>query len=162
MRFKRKRMLLSDNGKRFIKNAEGLRLSAYRCSAGKLTIGYGHRILPSEESLYLKLKPVLSPAEADALFEKDAQRFVNALNASITAHGISLNQNQFDALVAFIFNIGIGAWNGSTALRDLEERKATLLPKEMIRWVHDDHGNVIEGLVNRRKNEIALFNKVAA
>jgi lysozyme len=59
---------------------------------------------------------------------------------------------------AFVFNIGVGAWNGSTARRDLEAGKMTAIPTEMRRWVHDDHGNVIEGLVNRREHEISLFN----
>lgn len=161
MRFKRV-VKLSDNGKRFIKNAEGLRLSAYRCSAGKLTVGYGHRILPEEEALYLRMKPVITIAEADTLFEKDQQRFANALNEDLAKCGIKLTQNQFDALVAFIFNIGVGAWRGSTALRDLEDGKLVFIPREMQRWVHDDHGNVIDGLKRRRASEIALFNKVDA
>lgn len=155
-------MVLSDKGKKFIENAEGLRLSAYHCAAGKLTIGFGHKILPEEIQFYTRIHPVLTVAEAVALFEKDQQRFTNALNDTLKIAECKLNQNQFDALVAFIFNIGIGAWKGSSACRDIESGKLLLIPNEMKRWVHDDHGAVIDGLVHRRANEIALFNQAVA
>lgn len=151
-------MLLSNGGKKLIKNAEGLRLQAYFCSAGKLTIGYGHKILPEELQLYTRIKPTITIQEAEALFERDQQKYANALNATMSGAQCKLNQNQFDALVAFIFNVGIGAWNGSTACRDLVAGKLPLIAPELRRWVHDDHGKVIDGLVNRREKEIALFN----
>lgn len=154
-------MNLSKNGERFIQNAESLRLTAYYDVCGKLTIGYGHKILPEEMKLYIQR--TISGAEATAIFEKDIAPRVVELNGDLNLRkGLPLTQNQFDALIAFIFNIGVGAWRTSHARTALIEGPLARVTAEMERWIHGDHGEVIKGLVNRRKAEIALFNKPAA
>jgi len=143
---------LSVNGRHILKNLEGLRLEAYADAVGKQTIGYGHLMAPGE-------KKQISMDEANTLFMHDLQRFVDELNRdcllSIDTHP---NQNQFDALVIFMYNVGIGAWHGSTARHFFLDGKYAFIPKELLKWVHDSYGHVIPGLSNRRNNEILLFN----
>lgn len=148
---------LSPNGARILKNDEALRLRWYYDADMRPTIGYGHLILPSEMNLYTRLKPIISRAEAEALFERDVEPRVAQLNADLRESKVVLNQNQFDALVIFIFNIGIGAWLNSTARRDLMSGKLPLIPDQIERWVHGSHGQVIPGLVNRQRATAALF-----
>jgi lysozyme len=141
---------LSVNGAHFIKNAEGCRLKMYYCAAGKQTIGYGHVLRQGEPRF-------IDQGQADAYFDHDITWAVAALNE--TSGSDLLTQNQYDALVSFIFNIGAGAWRGSTARRDLTEGKIADIPAQMRRWVHDDRGRTILGLVNRRNQEISLWSK---
>lgn len=143
--------VLSSNGERFLKNLEGLRLKAYRCAAGKLTIGWGHRIKEGE--------PIsISAAQAEMFFRGDTGLILIELWAEIK----TLSQTEVDALVAFIYNIGIGAWRGSTARHFLTNRWGARVPEEMRRWVHDDYGNVIPGLVVRQEKTANLFMGAAA
>jgi lysozyme len=157
-------MNLSLPGEKDLESWEGTRFQSYYDANGKPTIGTGHLILPTEMPLYSPYapgnpaNPRLSQAMVDTLFERDVRKFVNEMNATIKECSTRPNQNQFDALVAFIFNIGIGNWHGSTARRDMIAGKLPLLPTEMMRWIHGDHG-VIQGLVNRRQKEIDLFKR---
>lgn len=80
-----------------IKKFEGLRLKAYVCAAGVCTIGYGHTI-------GVKPGDVITEAQADAFFESDIRAVENQVNA-LPLH---LGQYQFDAVVSFCFNVGIG------------------------------------------------------
>jgi lysozyme len=140
---------LSLAGSNDLKNEEGLRLTAYYCPAGKLTVGYGHRLFTAEMQTITK--------------ERAEQYFIDDVNRVLTELWFeckTLTQHQVDALVSFIFNIGIGAWRGSTARRDLLNGRFAVVPKEMKRWVHDDHGVVIAGLVIRREKEITEFQEV--
>lgn len=92
-------MNVSERGKDLIKSYEGCRLEAYYCPSGVLTIGYGHTgdVYPGQ---------VITQAEADALFDQDIVGYVN----SVRAYEDQLNQNQFDALVSFCYNCGVGAY----------------------------------------------------
>lgn len=140
---------LSVLGAQDLKNDEGLRLISYHCPAGKLTIGYGHRLMPGEaETITLE--------QAENYFTIDTERVLKEL----WSEGTSLTQHRVDALVSFIYNIGIGAWRGSGAKRDMDARNYHLMPQELKRWIHDDHGHVIAGLVTRRAREAALFERV--
>jgi lysozyme len=139
---------LSAQGARFIRNAEGLRLRVYLCAAGKPTIGYGHVLRAGDPK-------TITRQQAEAFFAKDVAWAVDELNK--TPGSADLEQHQFDALVSFIFNIGAGAWRGSTARRDLIEGKIDRIPGELMRWIHDDQGNVIPGLKLRRAREVKLW-----
>jgi len=149
---------LSPQGKKFTQNAEGLRLKAYNTDGNnKWTIGYGHKILPAEFALYVTAGKALTKKECDTLFDTDMMRFQLAVDLDTKDIKRQPNQNQFDALCAFVYNIGLGAWRRSTARRYLLMGKFDLIPNEMSRWVRDDFAQVIPGLVNRRNKEIALF-----
>ncbi len=101
-------MKLSVNGMNHIKNWEGLRLKAYKCPAGVWTIGYGHT------GPDVKPGGTITQAQADALLDKDTDDAESAVNTLVK---VPLSQNQFDALVSFVFNTGIGSFKNSTLLR---------------------------------------------
>ena len=102
-----KQMRTSQRGIDLIKSHEGLRTKAYMCPANVLTIGYGHTrsVFPGQ---------VIDVKEAEELLKEDLIRFENAVNKYVEVY---LNQNQFDALVSFTFNVGISAFRNSTMLR---------------------------------------------
>ncbi|NJL53246.1 MAG: lysozyme, partial [Hydrococcus sp. SU_1_0] len=101
--------VLSQKGLNFIKSWEGCNLGSYHCSAGVLTIGYGH-------TKTTKPNQVITLGEAENLLKLDVQDAVGAVNKLVR---VKLSQNQFDALVSFTFNVGIGAFSQSTLLKKL-------------------------------------------
>lgn len=143
-------MNLSNNGKKLIKKYEGCRLKAYKCPRGVWTIGYGHtnNVRPDD---------VITQDEAEELFLRDAEVFENAVNRLVK---VALNQNQFDALVSFTFNLGYGikGLGGSTLLRLLNNSDYIGAARQFERWVYSGD-KVLEGLVKRRKEEKELFLK---
>jgi lysozyme len=88
------------------------------------------------------------------LLSQDVQPAENAVNAGVK---VALNQNQFDALVSFTFNVGVGAFSGSTLLKVLNQGDYDGVPAQLSRW-NKAGGKVVQGLVNRRDNEIKLWN----
>ncbi|HAH55321.1 MAG TPA: muraminidase [Flavobacterium sp.] len=145
-------MKTSEKGINLIKNFEGLRLKAYLCPAGVLTIGYGHTggVKPNQFITKLGAELLL---ETDLLFPEKA---VNELVK------IKLTQNQFDALVSFTFNVGTNAFKKSTLLKIINTGTFKLKDVEiqLMRWVRDGQGRILQGLVNRRKKEFKLFEGV--
>ncbi len=137
-------------GAETLKNFEGLRLEAYSCPAGYLTIGYGHRLFPTSTGI---VQIVTNQQEAERWFQEDTGRVLSELFTEIK----TLIPNQVDALTSFIYNIGINAWRGSSARRELLTANYKYVPGQIMRWVHDSHGNVIPGLVARREREAAMF-----
>ena len=105
-------MNLSENGLNLIKKFEGCRLRSYRDVANILTIGYGHTGPDVTENMQI------TSEEAEALLRKDVQRFERGV---ATAVKVKLNQNEFDALVSFSFNVGLSAFGSSTLLRLLND-----------------------------------------
>lgn len=147
-------MKTSKNGLEFIKRWEGCVLHQYICPAGKPTIGIGHVVLPGE-----KFPTVLTEQEALDLLDKDVMRFEEAIEKNIK---VGLNQNQFDALVSFTFNVGTGGVIGSGLQRELNAGKYDAVPGEMLKWckfVQNGVKKVNVGLQNRRKAEGELFMK---
>lgn len=136
----------SQKGIDLIKEFEGFRDTAYFCPANVLTIGYGH-------TKTCKPGQVISTTEGEKLLRQDVRRFENAVNVLAK---VPLNQSQFDALVSFAFNVGVGAFKKSTLLRLLNQGKYDLAANEFKRWVNGG-GRKLPGLVRRRKAERALF-----
>ena len=139
-------MKCSKEGLALIKKFEGCRLEAYRCSANVLTIGYGHTggVLETD---------VITQDDADRLLEQDIAKFEKYVNVNVA---VELNQNQFDALVAWTFNLGVGNLRQSTMLRKLNEGDYQSVPSEMNRW-NKAGGKTLDGLIRRRKAEGLLF-----
>ena len=139
-------MKCSKEGLALIKKFEGCRLESYRCSANVLTIGYGHTggVLETD---------VITQDDADKLLEEDIAKFEKYVNDNVT---VELNQSQFDALVAWTFNLGIGNLRQSTMLRKLNEGDYQSVPSEMNRW-NKAGGKTLDGLIRRRKAEGLLF-----
>lgn len=134
-----------------IKDFEGLRLEAYKCPADVWTIGYGH-------TNKVKQGDVITAGEADVLLALDVQEAERAVNAYVD---VDINQNQFDALVSFVYNLGAGNFKLSTLLRKLNEGDYLGAANEFERW-NKAGGKVLNGLVRRRKAESNLFIGVKA
>ena len=139
-------MKCSQEGLALIKKFEGCRLKAYRCSANVLTIGYGHTGGVKEDD-------TISQPEADELLENDIAKFEEYVSDNVI---VELKQNQFDALVAWTFNLGVGNLRNSTMLKKLNEADYDSIPFEMRRW-NKAGGKTLDGLIRRREAESLLF-----
>lgn len=121
-------MDISNNGINLIKQFEGCNLHAYKCPSGVWTVGYGHTTGVNAGS-------VISSFEAERLLRQDLKRFVEVANSLIK---VPVNQNQFDALISLMFNIGVGAFKSSTLLKLLNNKDYVNAGKQFLRW---DKGN---------------------
>tara|TARA_E500000081_G_scaffold133681_1_gene145492 strand:+ start:190 stop:633 length:444 start_codon:yes stop_codon:yes gene_type:complete len=139
-------MKCSQEGLALIKKFEGCRLKAYRCSANVLTIGYGHTGGVKEDD-------TISQPEADELLENDIAKFEEYVSDNVI---VELKQHQFDALVAWTFNLGVGNLRNSTMLKKLNGADYDSIPFEMRRW-NKAGGKTLDGLIRRRKAEGLLF-----
>jgi len=155
-------MQMSENGQRKVAAWEGFKPRAYHDAAGKLTIGVGHLLTQSELSagkIWIQGEAVryaagLSDRQVLDLLAQDLEGAENAVNEGVE---VELQQNQFDALVSFCFNVGAAAFKNSTLLRRLNQGAYEEVPDQLRRWAHCN-GAVVAGLVNRRENEIDLWN----
>ncbi len=139
-------MKTSKQGIELIKSFEGLRLRAYVCPAGVLTIGWGH-------TKGVKAGMVIDLAEAERMLADDiaiAERCVNC-------DADSLNQNQFDALVSFVFNVRVSAYRSSKLRRlVVNNPNNPAIADEFGRWKYANK-IVLPGLERRRKAESDLY-----
>lgn len=135
-------------GLTLIKSFEGLRLSAYRCPAGVWTIGYGHTGPDVRPGMRI------TEAEAEALLRGDLDRFESGVLAGIDA--APTTDNQFAAMVSLAFNIGLGAFNKSTVLRQHTAGNTQRAAAAFLLWVKGG-GKTLPGLVRRRTAERALY-----
>ncbi len=147
-------MRLDTNGYKLIQGFEGLKLSAYKDSAGIPTIGYGN--ITYIDGTKVKMGDSISQEKADQTFRYYADKFANQVDAVVIA---TLNQNQFNALVSMAYNIGIGAFSKSTLLKKVNANSCDkTIRDEFMKWVNSG-GKKIQGLVNRRQKEADLFFK---
>jgi lysozyme len=129
-----------------IKRWEGLRLKAYRCPAGVWTIGYGH-------TKGVRADQVITSSMAEALLRQDLVVFEKAVRRLVK---VQLTQNQFDALVSFVFNVGEGAFAKSTLLKLLNQGNYQEAANQFDRWIYANR-LPLEGLKKRRKAEKKVF-----
>ena len=155
-------METSEPGLELLKQWEGFKLNVYKDSAGLATIGVGHLITKSELSsgnivingVAVKYAGGLTDQQVLDLLSQDVKPAEQSVNNGVK---VPLNQNQFDALVSFTFNVGGGAFASSTLLKVLNQKQYTEVPNQLLRWTRAG-GKVVQGLVNRRQNEIKLWN----
>lgn len=141
-------MNLSGKGLALIRKHEGLRLKAYRCPAGVLTIGYGHTGPDVKEGLEI------NQAKANCLLDSDVRFAVKKVNELVKK---PINQNQFDALVSFTFNLGSGNLAKSTLLKKVNvDPGDKTISGEFAKWVNSG-GKPLPGLIARRKEEAELY-----
>lgn len=140
-------MQLGPKGRALIKSFEKLRYQAYRDQRGVWTIGWGHTGPEVHEFM------TCDDAKADLWLAQDVH---NAVHAVINSLDVAVNQNQFDALVSFTFNVGISAAAGSTLFRYVNRGLTDLAADQFNLWNHVD-GQVSAGLTERRAAEKALF-----
>jgi lysozyme len=129
-----------------IKEFEALRLEAYQDTGGVWTVGWGHtaNACPGK---------VITENEAKMYLQWD----IEDTEAKLDGLNLLLNQNQYDALISFIFNIGIGRFKRSTMLKRLRENiNHPDIPIQFKRWIYDA-GKIQPGLVRRRNIESALY-----
>jgi len=150
-------MRTSKAGQDLIKSFEGChkmrsdgKIQAYVCPAGHWTIGWG-----TTKGVYRG--QIITKEEADALFLADLEMFENAVNRLVK---VDLTQNQFDALVSFVYNLGEGAFAKSTLLKRLNSGQFEEVPEQLMRWNKARVKGVLQplrGLTRRRAAEAALF-----
>ena len=155
-------MQMSQHGLSLLEQWEGFKLQVYKDSAGLPTIGVGHLLTKSElasgkiviNGVPVKYAGGLTQQQANDLLAQDLVPTEQAVNGGVK---VALNQNQFDALTSFTFNVGIGAFRGSTLLKVLNQGQYDQVPTQLLRWTRSG-GQLVQGLVNRRQNEIKLWN----
>lgn len=139
-------MTTSQRGIDLIKTFEGLKLTAYVCPAGVLTIGFGTTRNVTEGM-------TITAAEAERLLRDDLREFERGVSQAVN---VPLEQHEFDALIAFTYNVGLGAFRKSTLLRLLNAGDKAGAAKQFARW-NRAGGRVLAGLTRRREAERKLF-----
>ena len=139
-------MRLSPRGQRLIEQWEGRSLTAYLDGGGVWTIGVGH-------TRGVKRGQVGTNAQVDDWFAQDSAEAVAGVNKAVT---VALTQNQFDALVCFTFNVGVGSFTSSTLVRKLNSGDVAGAALQFARW-NQDNGKVVLGLTRRRAAEADRF-----
>lgn len=149
-------MVASQNCINLIKLFEGYKPKAYLCPAGVPTIGYGSTMYST--GLKVKLGDTINEQQANELL------FWELKNKSYALHGLKINQNQFDALLSFCFNLGIGAFAKSTLKKKIvaNPNDATI-KQEFLKWNKARVGGKLmelKGLTRRRIAEAELYFKI--
>jgi len=139
-------MKISEEGLALIKKFEGLELNAYKCPAGVWTIGYGHTKGVQEGM-------VISEETANEMLVEELEEYENYIRNMVHC---SLSQNQFDALVSWVYNLGSTNLQNSTLLKVLNDWDFDGVPAQIKRW-NKAGGKVLDGLVRRREAEALLF-----
>ena len=139
-------METSSEGISLIQKFEGCELEAYQCSAGVWTIGYGHTKDVVEGMTITK-------EQAEQMLVDELHEYENYINEYVT---VALSQNQFDALVSWVYNLGPANLKVSTMLKVLNKGQYEEVPAQMKRW-NKAGGKVLEGLIRRREAEACLF-----
>jgi lysozyme len=146
-------MKLNEQGYKLIAKHEGLRLKPYLCPARVPTIGYGNTYYADGKRVTMQDKPI-TREQAYELLKIIADKFARQVDAVVTA---TVTQNQFNALVSFAYNIGMGNFRKSTLLRmvNLSPHNASIRAQFM-RW-NKAGGVELRGLTNRRIDEANLY-----
>ena len=139
-------MKIGSKGLELIKHFEGCELEAYKCPAGVWTIGYGH-IKGVQEGMKI------TEMQAEEMLQSELIAYEGYINDLVE---VELNQNQFDAMVSWVYNLGGGNLRASTLLKVLNAGNYAGVPEQMLRW-NKAGGKVLEGLTRRRQAEADLF-----
>ena len=139
-------MNIGQKGIDLIKHFEGCELNAYKCPAGVWTIGYGH-IKGVSEGMSI------TQEQAEQMLLDELKEYENYINELVV---VDLSQNQFDALVSWVYNLGPANLKSSTLLKVLNSGDYAGVPDQIERW-NKAGGKVLEGLIRRRLAESSLF-----
>jgi lysozyme len=156
-------MNVSPKALKVIKHHEGLRFNPYRCPARLWTIGVGHVLYPEQGKLKIDerdgfpLRPEddrkFTMDEVDAILAADLQRFERGVERFVS---VALTQGEFDALVSFSFNVGLGTLQRSTLRAKLNRNDKDGAADELLKYCLAG-GKILKGLQNRRIDERAMF-----
>ena len=139
-------MQISKEGICLIKKFEGCKLEAYYDAVNVLTIAYGR-------TKNVQASDTCTQEQADAWLEEELHEYGGYVNDAVT---VDLEQNQFDALVSWTYNLGPSNLNRSTMLKVLNKGHYEEVPAQICRW-NKAGGKVLEGLTRRRNAESLLF-----
>lgn len=156
-------MNVSDRAIKMVMHHEGVRQKPYRCPAKLWTVGVGHVMYPDQGKMKIDdrdgfpLKPednrTFTMEEVDGILKSDLQRFERGV---ATYCPVELTQGQFDALVSFAFNVGLGTLQRSTLRQKVLRGEMEDAADEFLKYCMAG-GKVLKGLQNRRKDERAMF-----
>ncbi len=156
-------MKLNEDGYLIIANFEGLRLNPYLCSAGVPTIGYGSTFYPSGKKVTMKDKAITKET-ALWMLKTTANMFAKDVDTLVTSN---VNQNQFNALVSFAFNLGSdidadsipeGLGDSNLLKKVNANPKDVAIAKEFMKWINAN-GSPNKGLMKRRAEEVKIYFK---
>ena len=139
-----------------LKKFEGCKLKAYQCPAGVWTIGYGHTSAAGAPEVTKGM--TITKAEANDILRRDLVKYETGVEALVKQ---PLTQNQFDVLVDFAYNAGIGALKSSTLLKKVNAADFDAVPAELMKWTKNGK-KVLPGLVNRRRAEAGWWRDLDA
>ena len=139
-------MKTGTKGIELIKHFDGCELEAYHCAAGVPTIGYGH-------IKGVQMGDTITQEQAEEMLVEELNEYEGYINNMVT---VELNQNQYDAMVSWVYNLGGGNLKASTLLRVLNQGEFDGVPAQIMRW-NKAGGKVLEGLTRRRQAEADLF-----
>jgi lysozyme len=143
-------MQISYNGVKLLKELEGFRNEAYLDTGGVPTIGYGSTKV---NGIPVKMGDTITEPEAEHQLLLDVTWAQTCINQNVH---VPLKQNQFDALVCFVYNVGADAFQKSTMLKLLNMMLYAEAADQFSRWIYDN-GKKVDGLINRRSKEQAMF-----
>ena len=146
-------MKTSKKGLDLIKKYEGLELKPYLCPANIPTIGYGATYYPNDVRVTMSDKDI-TEGFAEVLLLEMLERYEKGVERYVQ---VDINQNQFDALVSFAYNLGLGALKSSTLLKKINNNPCDQnIVFQFNRWTKAG-GKKLKGLVKRRKEESILY-----
>ena len=146
-------MQTSERGLRLIRHHEGVRNRPYRCPANLYTVGVGH-LIGDGKSLPESWNRTFSQEEIDGILKSDLKRFELGVHKMLP--NVPLRQHEFDALVSFCFNLGLGCFQRSTIRQALLRGDKTQAMESLVKYCRAG-GKILRGLQLRRLDERALF-----
>lgn len=145
-------MKTGKEGKNLIKMYEGFKAFAYLCPAGVWTVGFGTTRINGQP---INESHKVTVTEANVLLESDLKKFEDSINSLVK---VELNQNQFDALVSFVYNLGAENFKKSTLLKKINVGEFSEAAEEFLKW-NKAKGKILTGLTRRRQAEKSLFER---
>jgi lysozyme len=146
-------MKTSERAIKLIKHHEGVRNRPYRCPAGLFTVGIGH-LIGDGKSLPESWNRTFTMEEIDGLLKRDLQRFERGVLKMLP--NVPLRQHEFDCLVSFCFNLGLGTFQRSTLRQALLRGDKKAAMESLVKYCRAG-GKILRGLQIRRLDERALF-----
>ena len=137
-----------------IKHYEGYKTKPYLCPAHLYTVGYGH-VIGNGHTLPGSWNRTFTVDEINALLVADLARFERGITNLTT---LPLKQCEFDALVSFAFNLGVGCYQRSTVRQKINRGNKEAAMQTLLKY-NKAGGKILRGLTLRRKDEVRLFNK---
>jgi lysozyme len=144
---------VSERGIKLIKHHEGMRSRPYRCPAGLWTVGVGH-LIGDGKSLPESWNRTFTEAEIDGILKSDLRRFELGVHKMLP--NVSLRQHEFDAIISFCFNLGLGCFQRSTLRQALLRGNKKAAMESLVKYCRAG-GKILRGLQIRRLDERALF-----